>query len=349
VSDKTEDPTPKRLRKAAQDGDSAASPALSQAVSLVAMVVLLPSLAMSTAVAFRDDLLRALRASATTPPVEALGAGLLSVGPQVLRGCLPALVCVAVAAGITTMAQTKAQLATGRVGFRADALDWIRGAKQLLSLQRSAQVLRGLVFAAVLAVAAYAAGKDALRTLPYALGGARSALDLGAGLALRLLRMAAFIGLVLGLADVGIARIAFLRRVRMSKDEVKREAKESEGNPELKAARDRAHHEMLAYATTAQVAKATVVVVNPTHIAAALRYDEEGGDDAPVLLASGRGDLAARIIEAARIHGVPIVRDVPLARLLVELPLGEPIPESLYEVVAEILRLIYEEDSKSAR
>lgn len=348
MSDKTEDPTPKRLRKATEDGDSGASSALSQAVSFVAMVVLLPSLAMATVVGFRDDLLRALTKAQSPTPLAELSTQLLSVGPSLLRGCVPALLCVAVAASITSLTQTKAQLASGRVGFRPDALDWVRGAKQIVSLQRLAQVLRGLLYAVILSGVVYSAGKDALRNLPYALGGASAALGLGASLALRLLRIAAFVGLVLGVLDVGITRLAFLRRVRMSKDEVKREAKESEGNPELKAARDRAHHEMLAYATTAQVAKATVVIVNPTHIACALRYDEEGGDDAPVLLASGHGDLAARIIDAARVHGVPVVRDVPLARLLVELPLGEPIPESLYEVVAEILRLIYEEEAKTS-
>ena len=97
------------------------------------------------------------------------------------------------------------------------------------------------------------------------------------------------------------------------------------------------------------VKTASVVIVNPTHIACALRYDEEGGDEAPVVVASGHGDLAQQIMAAARQYGVPILRDVPLARALVELEIGASIPEALYEAVAEILRETWEETEREGR
>jgi flagellar biosynthesis protein FlhB len=128
----------------------------------------------------------------------------------------------------------------------------------------------------------------------------------------------------------------------MSKDEVRREYREQDGDPQLKAARERAYQEMLAQATVASVRTASVVVVNPTHVACALRYDEKEGDEAPVVVASGQGELAQRIRAAAEDYGVPVVQDVPLARALVELRVGETIPEALYEAVAEILREIGE-------
>ena len=87
-------------------------------------------------------------------------------------------------------------------------------------------------------------------------------------------------------------------------------------------------------------------MVNPVHIACALRYDEAEGDEAPVLVASGHGDLAARIVEAARQYGVPVVRDVPLARALAPLEIGADIPEALYEAVAEILREVWEDEPR---
>jgi type III secretion protein U len=127
---------------------------------------------------------------------------------------------------------------------------------------------------------------------------------------------------------------------------VKREYKESEGDPQIKQARERAHHEMLAAAAVANVKNATVVVVNPTHLATALRYDEHEGDAAPVVVANGEGDLAARIVAAAHDYGVPVVRDVPLARALAELQIGDAIPEALYETVAEILRDAWEAEAK---
>jgi type III secretion protein U len=153
-----------------------------------------------------------------------------------------------------------------------------------------------------------------------------------------------------------VVRTAWMRRLRMSKDEVRREHKDSEGDPMLKQARERAYHDMLAQATIAAVRTATVVVVNPTHLACALRYrqgeegDEgEGPDDAPVVVASGAGELAQQILQAAQQWGIPVVRDVPLARALVELQVGDVIPEALYEAVAEILREVWEAETSPAR
>ena len=145
-----------------------------------------------------------------------------------------------------------------------------------------------------------------------------------------------------------VTRRSWKKRLRMSKDEVKREYKESEGDPQMKAARERAHHEMMASATIGNVRTASVVVVNPTHLACALRYqttsdDEREADGAPVVVANGEGDLAQQIIRAARDYGIPVVRDVPLARALSELAVGDEIPEALYEAVAEILRAAWDE------
>jgi len=109
-----------------------------------------------------------------------------------------------------------------------------------------------------------------------------------------------------------------------------------------KAARERARRELLAQAALFSVKDASVVVVNPTHLACALKYKDDE-DQAPVVVASGEGDLAERIVRAARDYGVPIVRDVPLARALSELEVGDVIPEALYEAVAEILRTAWEE------
>jgi flagellar biosynthesis protein FlhB len=153
----------------------------------------------------------------------------------------------------------------------------------------------------------------------------------------RLLWGAALVGLLLSGVDYFFVRRAWLERHRMSKDEVKREHRESEGDPEVKAARRRAHQEALAGSMIAAVKDATVLIVNPTHLATALRY-QESQDEAPTVLAHGEGDLARRLIEAAHAYNVPVVRDVPVAHALRELTLGEQIPEALYEAVAEVLR-----------
>jgi flagellar biosynthesis protein FlhB len=164
----------------------------------------------------------------------------------------------------------------------------------------------------------------------------------------RIARDAALIGLAVAIIDLVVTRRTFRAKLRMTKAEVKREHRESEGDPQLKAARHRAHHEMLAAATINAVRDATVVIVNPEHLATALRY-VDGEDEAPKVIANGDGDLARRIQEAARAYGIPVIRDVPIARALRDLEVGDTIPEALYEAVAEILREIYEaEEAGSA-
>jgi len=126
----------------------------------------------------------------------------------------------------------------------------------------------------------------------------------------------------------------------MTREEVKREYKESEGDPSHRAERQRLHRELLEQRMIAEVRKADFVVVNPDHIAVALRYDRDG-EAAPIVVARGERLLAERIKQAAREAGVPIFRDVTLARSLRELAEGAEIPAALYEAVAEILRTVY--------
>lgn len=144
----------------------------------------------------------------------------------------------------------------------------------------------------------------------------------------------------LGLVDLLYQRFSYRKRMRMTKQEVKREQKEMEGDPQHKAERQRLHREILEHQMLQSVADADCVVINPTRLAVALRYDAETMD-APRVLARGRNVLASKIKAIARRHGVPIIRDVPLARALVELELDEEVPAELYEAVAEVLRFVY--------
>ena len=191
--------------------------------------------------------------------------------------------------------------------------------------------------------------RHAARDLAHTTGRLDAAGSLAGHFAGELLRYAAYVGLAIAAVDLVVTRRSWLKRLRMTKEEVKRERKESDGDPEVKAARERARHDVMTAVTLAKVREASVVVVNPTHLACALRYDEEGGDAAPVVVASGRGEitldrnLAAQIVQAAQAYGVPVLRDVPLARALIELETGDAIPEALYEAVAEILRAAWEQ------
>ena len=147
-----------------------------------------------------------------------------------------------------------------------------------------------------------------------------------------------FIGLALG--DFFLQRFLFRNQMKMSKQEVKQEYKESEGDPLIKWMRRNLHREILSQSSIAAVRQADVVIVNPTHLAVALKYDRtEMG--APVVIAKGAELIAQQIREIAKTADVPMMRDVPLARALYELDVDDEVPEELYETVAEVLRWVY--------
>ena len=334
MSDKTEQPTPRRLAKARSEGDSPISVALSQSVGFLAALSLV-----NGAVALASERAATLVSRALTQPTQPASPGaLVSI---VLSVTVPMVAASAVASAAVSFAQTGGTLSLKKLSPSLDRLNVVTGLKGLFSWQRLVGLARALVAAALV-------GWYAVRRLSehgadfYALiGNAHAAAALAGSIASQVAWFAAAIGLALGAVDLLLTRRAWLNRQRMTKDEIKREYRESEGDPAVKAARRRAHQEALTGATLGALKTASVVIVNPTHLATALKYSEED-DAAPSVVAQGQGEMAKLIIDAARAYGVPVVRDVPVARALNDLELGDEIPEALYEAVAEILREIWQ-------
>ena len=147
--------------------------------------------------------------------------------------------------------------------------------------------------------------------------------------------------LVVGLLDYTYERWQLEENLKMTKQEVKDEWKQSEGNPEAKAALKKRQREFARRRMMQAVPRATVVVTNPTHFAVALEWDEVKMD-APVVTAKGADLLAKRIRDIAKEHGVPIMENPPLARTLYErVELEQPIPPNLYAAVAQVIAFIY--------
>jgi FlhB-like protein len=334
MSDKTEQPTAKRLAKARAEGDSAVSAALSQSVGFVAALVVINGV-----VALTGERAAALISAALARPSALVLPGTLAT--IVLSVTVPVLVVAAAASAAATFAQTGGALSLKKLSPSLDRLNVITGLQGLFSWQRVVSIARAS-FAALL-VGWYAVRQLASHGADFAaaIGNTRAAAVLAGRLAAHVAWFAAAVGLSFGLVDLLLTRRAWLQRQRMTKDEIKREYRESEGDPALKAARRRAHQEALTGERLGALKTASVVIVNPTHLATALKYSEDE-DSAPSIVAQGQGEVAKLIIEAARAYGVPIVRDVPVARALNELELGDEIPEALYEAVAEILREIWQ-------
>jgi len=343
VSDKTEAPTARRLRRARADGDSGASGYAAQAVAFAAAVAIAPVFSASVQGRAAGMVRLALsRAEHPGGPLQLDAAGIVAL---VAVPLLPALLAVGLVGGILHVAQTGGVVTTRRLAPSLARLDPVAGLRGLLSAPRLWSVVRATVAGALAGWLAWRCLASRLVDLAHLPGRpAFTGAVIGAA-AGTLAWQVAIAGLAFAGIDLLVTRRAWLDRLRMTKVEVQREHRDAEGDPHLKAARSRAYQEMMAQATLANVREASVVVVNPTHLACALRYEAgEGGegDEAPVVVASGEGDFAARIIAAAREAGVPIVRDVPLARALAELEVGVAIPEALYQAVAEILREVWD-------
>ncbi len=154
-----------------------------------------------------------------------------------------------------------------------------------------------------------------------------------------------FAFLVLAILDYGLQYWLYEKSLRMSKQEIKEEYKEQEGDPLVKSRLRSLQKEINQRRMIQDVAKATVVITNPTHIAVALKYSKEL--HAPKVVAKGAELIAQKIKEIAKKNSIPVVEDKPLARALYKLEIGEYIPEELYRAVAKIIAFIYKNSNKT--
>lgn len=147
--------------------------------------------------------------------------------------------------------------------------------------------------------------------------------------------------LVLGIGDYIYQIYDYRKNLKMSKQEVKDEYKESEGDPQIKGKRRQFHRQMTS-GTLADVETATAVITNPTHLAIAIRYDKSQ-DEVPIIVAKGADHQAAKIRERAKESSVPIIENKPVARAMYQsIEVGQPIPVDMYQAIAEILALVYQ-------
>jgi len=336
----TEAPTPRRLAEARRHGEVAISrdlvSAMATAAAVGALLVTGPSSVARILVYWKSAL---AAAGAAGPPGAALPSG-LSISVHALAAPLAA---GAVAALLAGLAQTRGLLTLAAAEPRLDRLSPSEGLRRIWTGDGLFQVGKGLVKAVAVGVLAWWVVRPELPGVA-GLAGATPRTVLGAvgALSARLAVAVALAALALAVADYAVVRRAHRRRLRMTREEVRREHKEAEGDPAHRAERRRLQREILEQRMIADVRKADLVVVNPDHIAVALRYDARA-DTAPVVVASGERLLAAQIKQIAREAGVPIFRDVTLARSLRRLPDGEEIPAALYEAVAELLRALHHE------
>jgi len=262
-----------------------------------------------------------------------------------VRGMLPVLPLLGslfLAAAAMDFLQVKALFSLEVIKPKLEKLDPLKGFQnKFFKAKTYLELLKTVIKFTVIFAVAYAAFMGSLSDIVLTVrGDLLTSGRLASKLMFSLLFKAALFFLALGAADVLLQKRLHLKSLMMSKYEVQKEFKEDEGDPHIKHLRKQLHEQMLANDVAAKVPVADVVVINPTHIAVAIEYDESAMN-APVVSAKGQLLLAQRIIALARQHSVPVLRQVPLARSLFEVEIGSEIPEDLYAAVAEVLNWVY--------
>lgn len=336
---KTEEPTPKREADARKRGQVAQSRDLTSAATLAAALAGVIATGGHLAGELIGLVARSLQAAQTPSSgraAEVLGDALGTT----VAAVMPLLGMVVAAALLVGFLQTRGVFSTEPISPKLERLSPMAGLQRIFSVASVVETLKSVLKIAIALGVAYAVLREHVPDLVQtAVAPAAATAALAARLTTRVgwLVCASFAGLAV--LDLLYQRHKHRKELRMTKQEVKDEHKQSEGDPHHRAERQRMHRELGSHAMLQDVRRAKVVVVNPEHLAVALVY-EDGEEGAPRIVAKGADLLAQQIIEIAKEAGIPVLRNVPLAHALHRLELGAEIPEELYEAVAEVLQFV---------
>jgi len=342
TSQKTEGASPRRLQKARNDGDFPAAREFVSAIQFFAFILLsgayFPEWLQSLQAAFRLGLRQSFSASLTPNDLIAMFLRLSTAALRPLAILGLALLVITV---FFQMASTNMGFSLARLAPRFERLNVLRRVREMPG-NNMGRLFQAIVMIPVMFWLTWSMVKDRLPELlrlpmmPVAVGAS------AAGLLVKdAMRKASFVLLLLGVVMLVRERAKYNRRLRMSKHDLREEARDTEGNPQTKARIRRLQRDMRRKNMMREVAKATAVIVNPTHYAVAIRY-EQGVMAAPLVVAKGKNYLAARIRLRGIENQVPIIENPPLAQALYKsVDVGQEIPAHLYRAVAEILAYIF--------
>jgi flagellar biosynthesis protein FlhB len=337
--EKTEKATPKKLGDLRKKGQSARSMELPQGVSMVALVLVLPSMVARLFGALRQDLVLVLGGADVTG-IDAGRRFAWVAMSDCVRAVAPGVAVVGVTALLSGMAVTASRPNPHALKPRFERLNPKNTIKRMVGTHSLVELAKNVAKLVLLTGVGYSVCRDGYARLLSAGGDWRSLQAVVGAVAGDLLWQVAGLALLIGLADAVYQRHSWNKQVKMTTQEVKDEHKQSEGDPHTKG---QIRSRMLAASRSRMiqaVPKADVVLANPTHLVVALAY--EPGSAAPVVVARGAGATADRIKAVAREHGVPVIADKPLARALYKATeVGDSIPVELFRAVAEVLALVY--------
>ncbi|HYD62317.1 MAG TPA: type III secretion system export apparatus subunit SctU [Noviherbaspirillum sp.] len=346
MSEKTEQPTHKKLRDARKKGDVPRSKDASKALLVWGLFGYL--------ILFGDRIVTAMEAlmqwsgeNAYAPFPVVLPAFIDMAMQQLILAGLPVIGIVVLLGILGEVVITGPVFAVEKIKPGFDKLNVIGNVKNLFSMRNLIEALKSMIKVFALSYLLWDIIVSNIGPLMLVPAAGMPALNIALATLLKavLITTALVFSVVAGI-DILLQRQLYFRQQRMSKDEVKKEYKESEGNPEIKHARKGLHREIMMDSSRSAVRRASAVVVNPVHFAVAIRYEEDE-TPLPVVVAKGAGAYARMIVEEARYADVPVIQNIPLARgLMADAELDDYVPKHLLEATVEILRAVRDMGSR---
>ena len=348
MSDKTEEPTPKKKKDARKQGNIAKSAEVNKAMTFIAILVVIYMMSGSIISELQGFIVNILSGDfSMTMNDNTIKILMFKVMMSFMKIVLPISLIIMVFGILGSLIQTGLFFSMESLKPKFSKLNPLTGLKNMFSMKAIVNLIKSMVVICIMIYLGYSFMsknfegiiKSGDIYLPYMFN---IVLDLIKSILTSITLAVA----VVAALDYGYEKFSHKKGLKMTKQEVKEEYKQMEGDPHIKGKIKQKQRQMANQRMMQAVPSSTVIVTNPTHISIAIRY-EQGKDTTPIVVAKGADEVAFRIREIAKSHDIPIIENVPLARLIYkEVDIDQEIPEEMYKAVAEVLVAVYKIKNK---
>lgn len=348
MSDKTEEPTPKKKKDARKQGNIAKSAEVNKAMTFIAILVVIYMMSGSIISELQGFIVNILSGDfSMTMNDNTIRILMFKVMMSFMKIVLPISLIIMVFGILGSLIQTGLFFSMESLKPKFSKLNPLTGLKNMFSMKAIVNLIKSMVVICIMIYLGYSFMsknfegiiKSGDIYLPYLFN---IVLDLIKSILTSITLAVA----VVAALDYGYEKFSHKKGLKMTKQEVKEEYKQMEGDPHIKGKIKQKQRQMANQRMMQAVPSSTVILTNPTHISIAIRY-EQGKDTTPIVVAKGVDEVAFRIREIAKSHDIPIIENVPLARLIYkEVDIDQEIPEEMYKAVAEVLVAVYKIKNK---
>lgn len=348
MSDKTEEPTPKKKKDARKQGNIAKSAEVNKAMTFIAILVVIYMMSGSIISELQGFIVNILSGDfSMTMNDNTIKILMFKVMMSFMKIVLPISLIIMVFGILGSLIQTGLFFSMESLKPKFSKLNPLTGLKNMFSMKAIVNLIKSMVVICIMIYLGYSFMsknfegiiKSGDIYLPYLFN---IVLDLIKSILTSITLAVA----VVAVLDYGYEKFSHKKGLKMTKQEVKEEYKQMEGDPHIKGKIKQKQRQMANQRMMQAVPSSTVILTNPTHISIAIRY-EQGKDTTPIVVAKGVDEVAFRIREIAKSHDIPIIENVPLARLIYkEVDIDQEIPEEMYKAVAEVLVAVYKIKNK---